>query len=459
MKYLHQKLLLLLLSLLTTLPGFAGYDYDIYYYDIFFNITSGNTVAVTSYYYGMYSGDITIPKTIQYNGQTYLVTSIEENAFHQCADLTSVTLPNSLTTIGSDAFGGCSGLTSVTLPNSLTTIGSGAFRGCSGLTSVTIPNSVTTIGPGAFGDCSALAKFEVDLDNSAYCAIDGVLFNKNQTTLIQYPPKKSTTKYAIPNSVTYVEYNAFVDCDNLRSVTVPNSVTSFGRQVFMLCDNLMYINIPNSVSVITDNMFACCFSLHSVSLPNTITSVGIGAFFCCTTLADIYCAAEIPPTCKASGVPATSTLHVPAAAIEAYRNADGWKTLTNIEPFDFSDFELPELPEIPEESQEPSWQDAVTIEEEYSQSLFVPYVWASSDETVALVSQSGEVTAVAPGTCSVTLTWDDKVATCEVTVTRKSTGVAEISSVSPMVVYDLQGRRVASPRQGIFIVNGKATRL
>ena len=113
--------------------------------------------------------------------------------------MTSVTIPNSVTSIGDGAFSDCRGLTSVTIPNSVTSIGEYAFLGCSGLTSVTIPNSVTSIGGAAFYDCSGL------------------------------------TSVTIPNSVTSIGGGAFRGCSGLTSVTIPNSVTSIGDKAFWNC--------------------------------------------------------------------------------------------------------------------------------------------------------------------------------------------------------------------------------
>jgi len=166
------------------------------------------------------------------------VTSIGYGAFEGCTNLTSVTIPNSVTSVGDSAFFGCTSLTSVTIPNSVTTVGNVAFYECTSLTSVTIPDSVTSIGDAAFSGCSGLTAITVDALNSAYSSLDGVLFDKSQTALIQYPEGKAGTSYAIPNSVTNIGGGAFSYCTSLTSVTIPNSVTNIGDLAFSFCTNL-----------------------------------------------------------------------------------------------------------------------------------------------------------------------------------------------------------------------------
>ena len=120
--------------------------YDVEVDGIYYKLITKIKVAEVTKGDKEYSGDITIPSSINVNEVEYSVTSIGESAFNSCRGLTSVTIPNSVTSIGDGAFSGCSGLTSVTIPNSVTSIGGSAFGGCSGLTSITIPNSVTSIG-------------------------------------------------------------------------------------------------------------------------------------------------------------------------------------------------------------------------------------------------------------------------------------------------------------------------
>ena len=132
-----------------------------------------------------------------------------------------------LTSIADEAFRGCSALTSVTIPNSVTSIGSNAFLVCHGLTSITIPESVTTIGNAAFSTCFSLTSIIVENGNSSFISEDGVLFNKEKTSLLCYPAGKTQSEYTIPESVTRICSYAFDGCSALTSVTIPNSVTTF----------------------------------------------------------------------------------------------------------------------------------------------------------------------------------------------------------------------------------------
>ena len=168
-------------------------------------------------------------------------------AFCSCK-LTSINIPNSVTTIGEHAFSGCDSLTSINIPNSVTMIGKGAFSGCDYLTSINIPDDVTTIGEGAFGGCHSL------------------------------------TNINIPNSVTTIGTGAFFYCLSLTSINIPNSVTTIGEWAFVECKSLTNINIPNSVTTIGEWAFAECKSLTNINIPNSVTTIENGAFRGCINL-------------------------------------------------------------------------------------------------------------------------------------------------------------------------------
>ena len=191
---------LMLLVLLLGFPYFGYAEYDIWedvdedglHYQI--NVTQGYAEC---YGYGV-SGNIVIPSSIFYKTRNkyYPVTQIGS---FRGDSITSITIPESVTTICSSAFWGCSGLTSIEIPNSVTTIGSNAFYGCSGLTSIKIPNGVASICDYAFYGCRGL------------------------------------TSINIPESVTSIGSGAFLGCSGLTSINIPDSVNSIGSDAFLIC--------------------------------------------------------------------------------------------------------------------------------------------------------------------------------------------------------------------------------
>lgn len=167
----------------------------------------------------------------------------------------------------------------------VTSIGGDAFRDCISLTSITIPNSVISI-ENAFGACTSLVNISVDSANDNYCDIDGVLFNKDKTSIIAYPNAKSHT-YAIPDSVTSIGYGAFYGCSSLASIVIPDGVMSIGWHAFNGCTSLTNITIPNSVTSIGWSSFSGCKSLTSIKIPDNVTNIDPMAFNGCTSLASV----------------------------------------------------------------------------------------------------------------------------------------------------------------------------
>jgi hypothetical protein len=213
------------------------------------------------------------------------VTNIGESAFEYCFSLTNATIPNSVTGLGVYAFLG-SGLTSVTIGINVASIGDYAFYSCSSLTSVTIPNSVTNIGVSPFGSCTSLTAITVAAQNPAYSSVNGVLFDKSQATLLQFPGGLGGS-YIIPGSVTGIGDYAFDSCTSLTGVTIPNSVTSIGEYAFYESTSLMSATIPDSVTKIGGYAFSDCFDLVFAVIPNSVTSIGNGAFSDCQSLTSV----------------------------------------------------------------------------------------------------------------------------------------------------------------------------
>ena len=151
------------------------------------------------------------------------------------------------------------------------------------MASITIPEGVTSIGNYTFTGCSHLQSIDVVEDNANYKSIDGVLFNKNVTTLFVFPAEKSST-YVIPEGVTSIGRSAFSGCSSLASITLPESLTSISDYAFSGCSSLASIVIPEGVTEIGNSAFSGCSSLASIVIPEGVTEIGNSAFSGCSSL-------------------------------------------------------------------------------------------------------------------------------------------------------------------------------
>ena len=193
-----------------------------------------------------------------------------------------------VTTIGGWAFLS-SDVTSITIPDSITSIESGAFADCTRLTNIAIPSSVTSIVGGVdgpFDGCASLTNITVDPLNPRYCSVDGVVFDKSITTLVQYPPGRSGA-YSIPESVNTIANYAFCLAPKLTTITVPETVTSVGSHAFSSCTALTNVTLPSSVTSLGSDVFSGCARLMHFTIPDSVTNVGSGSFQSCTNLWDV----------------------------------------------------------------------------------------------------------------------------------------------------------------------------
>ncbi|MCL2230185.1 MAG: leucine-rich repeat domain-containing protein, partial [Treponema sp.] len=198
-------------------------------------------------------------------------------------------------------FNECTALTSVTIPNSVTTIGNCAFMDCTALATITIPASVTTIGEAVFRNCHRLV-ITVDQANRAFSSENGGLYNKAKTTLIAWPSATG-------------------------NVTIPNSVTTIGDEAFWGAA-LTGITISNSVTTIENVAFKDCTRLTTITIPNSVTTIGNYAFSGCTALRSVTVQRERPPALGQDVLLRTHAslqIHVPAANVAAYRAAARWR--------------------------------------------------------------------------------------------------------------------------------------
>jgi hypothetical protein len=222
------------------------------------------------------------------------VTNIGNEAFYGSASLVNVTIGTNVTVIEDAAFEYCPVLASVTFPASVGVIEGDAFAECYGLTNLAIGPGVTNIQSQAFLDCTSLLTISVATNNRAFSSVGGVLFNQNQTTLVQYPAGSSGTTYAIPDSVTRIQDDAFQGSFNLVDVTIGTNVLSIGDEAFLQCYNLARVTIPNSVTNLGFSTFFECFSLTNVTIGAGVTTLGFQDFAFCDSLANLYFQGNAP---------------------------------------------------------------------------------------------------------------------------------------------------------------------
>ncbi len=360
---------------------------------------------------GHYEGDIVVPDYVVQDGIKFAVTAIGDGAFSHIT-INSLQLPkNTLKRIGSMAFNDILGLTTLEIPESVTTLDEGAIEACrelesitvdegnkhfatfdgvlmdkaqtriitypaklaattytvpatvktidkrafrdlAYLTSVTIPASVSKLEYSMFYQSYSLNEINIDPANTAYRSEDGVVYTADMDTLIVYPAGKTSKTYTVnasvkaigqaafsyanhletltlPEGLTTIEDAAFTSCESLKEVNLPESVTKIGMAAFTFCRKLESLVFPPHITEITMGFFIGCTALRSVTIPAELTTIGKTVFTACPSLTEITCLCTTPPavdlTTFLSVKTNTISLYVPDESVDLYKATPIWK--------------------------------------------------------------------------------------------------------------------------------------
>ena len=213
------------------------------------------------------------------------LTTLCTYAFKDCIKLTEITLPSKIKCIEPFAFSNCTGLKELILPDSLTIIGGAAFENCSSLTELTIPAAVEEIDY-TFSGCASLQAIHVSEENPTFSSVDGVVYNKEKTELAFYPCGRKGA-FQVPDGITFIGDGAAWDCIGLTEITIPDSVVSIGSNSFSRCVNLKKINLPAGLESIGCYTFRGCAALKQINIPENVSEIGWYAFEDCTALTEI----------------------------------------------------------------------------------------------------------------------------------------------------------------------------
>lgn len=448
------------------------------YDGLWFDIESDETCILRSTWIGpKYSGDIIVPEKAIYDGKEYTVTKTL-GAFWRCDELTSVSLPETITTIGDQSFENCKKLHTLKIPNSVTYIGSYAFNECNALAGITIPEGVTVIGRSAFRHCDNITSVNIP---------NGIKYIDYAT----FAGCGKLTSINLPNSLTHIGESAFSAC-RFTSITIPASVDSLGNYAFTSCEWLTEINLDHISKIgryafqnnfclksanifkaqdVADKSFLECKNIETFVLPYygwtenfkmdfsslvSLKSLYIGegttyipdaAFGNKANLLNVYSNATTPPSISPTTFSYITcykgTLYVPKGCIDAYKNTEGWSM--------FRDFqELPYQVSVTGKDVSVDLNRSITVDASVSpaDATTAPVKWYSLDEDIATVTADGVVTGVAKGEATLVAFCDGITATLKINVT-ETDAVESISTDTTAEgtvfdVYNLQGIRVAS---------------
>lgn len=280
-----------------------------------------------------YSGDVVIPGTIVDGSKSYSVTEVKFEAFSECPELTSVSLPASITNLGVKLFMNSTALKSVKLHEfmNIFTLPGNLFEGCTALDSITIPDGFQIFSASVFKGCTSLKK--VNFSQKVYL-IGGNCFEGCSML----------DNVVIPAAATTIGNNCFKDCTSLKNIVFESATVSINDNAFEGCTALETITLPTGFKYLNKEVFKGCTSLKGITFPATTERYLSDAFAGCTSLQWVSVEAETPvaPYTNYSGTTFSpegafdasfltdGTLYVPDASVDAYKAADGWKEFANI---------------------------------------------------------------------------------------------------------------------------------
>lgn len=360
---------LLTAALSVMIPAAHAYDFSVG--GIYYNYTSDRR-AVSVTYKSLtdpsYKGDIKVPAEVTYQMVTLPVKHVEDFAFFNCQEISSVQLPESIVTIGQQAFSHCYAMTSINIPSKVTRIGDYAFEFCEDMTSITLPRSISSLGYAVFQECRGMEKYVIEDGNPYYMSEDGSIYLANGSILVQYPAAKAGSEFVIPESVTTITDYAFAPNLNLRKITINAATSDLQFGTFCECESLEEFAIEGentgglnvTAGVLFDQngaliQYPLARSVAEYALPEGTTAIGELAMAGCKideltipemvnevmdyalTGADInsiIVKCKTPPAATAdsfdAGIYSYATLYVEADLIDTYRKAKGWSGFNNI---------------------------------------------------------------------------------------------------------------------------------
>ena len=299
-----------------------------------------------------YEGDVVIPATVEYKGVVCNVTSIENEAF-VCViipeegkpyrgsndKLTSVTIPESVTSIGAQAFQDCTELTSISLPESVSEIGESVFSGCTSLTYAKLPNSLTKIPGGLFGGCKCLETLDIsesitEIGSSAFASCVSLpsidLKNVEKIGAYAFYGCSKLTTITMSDNLKKIDQEAFRECSNLSTIKWSKNLREIETGAFWYCKALESVELPDNVKSIGSVAFGDCINLTTVKIGSNILRIYQSAFANCEMLTDVYIYGRLPYTDDNganifnNSMIEYSTLHVPAGFISFCRENSPW---------------------------------------------------------------------------------------------------------------------------------------